>query len=86
MSDLNCNFAYIKQIVRMKFPKFAALSLGGLVALAATDVRADVIILKDATNLTAYNVELAGSWILYTADESADSPLQRVVSLMDLCR
>ena len=78
MSDLNCNFAYIKQIVRMKFPKFAALSLGGLVALAATDVRADVIILKDATNLTAYNVELAGSWILYTADESADSPLQRV--------
>lgn len=80
MSDLNCNFAYIKQIVRMKFSKIAALSLGALVALAATDVRADVIILKDATNLTAYNVELAGSWILYTADESADSPLQRVAA------
>lgn len=40
--------------------------------------RADVIILKDASTMTVYNVERAGKWILYTLENSEDAPLQRI--------
>lgn len=64
----------------MKLSKFAVLSLSAFAALTPAGSHADVIVLKDATNLTAYNVERAGNWILYTVDKSADSPLQRVAA------
>ncbi len=38
----------------------------------------DSIILKDATVIKAFNVEVAGNWVLYTLEESADSQLQRI--------
>lgn len=39
---------------------------------------ADIIVLQDATTITAYNVEEASRWVLYTTEESEDAPLQRI--------
>lgn len=41
-------------------------------------VKGDVIVLKDASSMEVYNVEVAGKWILYTLDSGTDSPLQRI--------
>lgn len=44
----------------------------------AQQIQADAILLKDATVIKAFNVEVAGNWVLYTLEESADSQLQRI--------
>lgn len=41
-------------------------------------LNADIIVKKDGTQMSVYNVEESGKWILYTTDESPDSELKRI--------
>lgn len=54
--------------------------LFSLLGFLALPVKADTIVLKDATRMDVYNVEEAGKWILYTEQADADAPLQRIAA------
>lgn len=49
-------------------------------ATSTVPAMADTIVLKDASRMEVYNVEEAGKWILYTEQNDADAPLQRIAA------
>lgn len=44
----------------------------------SVSVFADTIVLQDASTITAYNVEEAGRWVIYTLEENENAPIQRI--------
>lgn len=66
--------------MKLRYTAAVTLPLVLISALMPVGAWGDVIVLKDATSIEVYNVEKAGKWILYTLEDSADSPLQRIAA------
>lgn len=70
----NAKFVALK---RMAMKRLIATACGAAIALLP--LFGDTIVKKDGSTVTAYNVEEAGKWLLYTLSDEPAAALQRVL-------